>query len=121
MATPPDGLDGSLRLYLGRFLHLVVELELDAPIARDEINASPRYGDDRSVNEYGDFGAVPPPRYRIFEDRILKSGELRYFDHPKFGVLAKASRVEEIPDETPEMPETLQDLRETELLGYPPE
>ena len=38
---------------------------------------------------------MPPVRYRIQENRILKNGELRYFDHPKFGVLAKVTRVED--------------------------
>ena len=38
----------------------------------------------------------------------MKNGELRYFDHPKFGVLAQVSRVEE--EEPPE---------DSELLGYP--
>ena len=51
-------------------------------------------------------------RYAIREDRIFKSGDLRYFDHPKFGVLAKITRVEEEPEEALES-------AETELLGYP--
>jgi hypothetical protein len=38
----------------------------------------------------------------------MKNGELRYFDHPKFGLLARVSRVEE--EEPPE---------DGELLGYP--
>ncbi len=29
----------------------------------------------------------------------MKNGELRYFDHPKFGVLAKVTRVEEPEEE----------------------
>ena len=78
---PPANLDGSLTLYLGRFLHLVVDLELGAA------NEAPVY-------------------YRIEEDRILRSGELRYYDHPKFGLLAKVTRVEEREDTG-------------ELLGYP--
>ena len=45
----------------------------------------------------------------ISEDRIFRNGELRYFDHPKFGVLAKITRVEESDEEV---------LGETELLGY---
>jgi hypothetical protein len=49
-----------------------------------------------------------PVHYRISEDRILRNGELRYYDHPKFGLLARATRVEET-----EEPET------GELLGYP--
>ena len=31
----------------------------------------------------------------LLENRIVKNGELRYFDHPKFGVIAKITRVDE--------------------------
>ena len=34
--------------------------------------------------------------YRIEEDRIVKNGDVRYFDHPKFGVVVKVTRVEAI-------------------------
>ncbi|MGI9248286.1 MAG: CsiV family protein [Woeseiaceae bacterium] len=115
LARLPAGLDGSLKLYLSRYLHLVVDLQLDAP---DAVNRSAAvddpvssYGDYRTLNEYGDITQPGPVRYRINENRILRSGELRYFDHPKFGVLAKVIRVE---DE-----EELPELEETELLGYP--
>ena len=74
-------LDGSLTLYLSRFLHLVVDLELGAA------NATPVF-------------------YRIEEDRILRNGELRYYDHPRFGLLARVTRVEESDDGS-------------ELPGYP--
>ena len=86
----PRDLDGSLTLYLGRFLHLVVDLSLAVPEAQRE---SPMFS-DRS------FDDVPrqPLRYTISEDRIFKSGDLRYFDHPKFGMLARVSRVE--PDDS---------------------
>ncbi len=50
----------------------------------------------------------PPVYYRISEDRILRNGEVRYYDHPKFGLLAKVTRVEA---EAPANP--------GELLGYP--
>ena len=100
-ATPPPELQGNLKLYLSRFLHLVVDLKLDAPVA------SPP-----------DFSTVQPPRgpvrYVINENRILKNGELRYYDHPKFGVLAKVTRVEE--DEAEE-----EYPADSELLGYGPE
>jgi len=101
LARPPQGLDGTLTLYLSRFLHLVVDLELDAP-------------DDPYVDAARFDSPVGPVRFRINENRILRSGELRYFDHPKFGVLAKVTRVE---DEQEELP----DLEDTELLGYPAE
>ncbi len=83
--TLPVGLEGDLTLYLSRYLHLVVNLQMDAP-------------QSSSI------------RYRIEEDRIFRNGELRYYDHPKFGVLAKITRVEE------EEPEE-EFLGETELLG----
>ena len=91
-ATPPDGLEGELTLYLSRYLHLTVKLQLDQPV-KDE-------------------PASYPVRYRIEEDRIFRNGELRYFDHPKFGVLAKITRVEEEqsnPDELADDMEMLGD------------
>ena len=47
--------------------------------------------------------------FRIREDRIFRNGELRYFDHPKFGLLARVVRIED-DEESPE---------QGELLGYP--
>jgi hypothetical protein len=56
-----------------------------------------------------------PVRYRIDEDRIFRNGELRYFDHPKFGVLAKITRAEDVELQDGEM------LGDMELLGDTPE
>lgn len=116
---PPEGLDGSFKLYLSRYLHLVVDLALDAPIDSDDsvpIN-QPVYSDDPAYSfgdsrpRYSDvYGRPPlPTRYRIQEDRIVKNGELRYFDHPKFGVLAKIVRVEKEDEDLSEgeLPEPL--------------
>jgi len=120
LAVPPDGLEGRLTLYLSRYLHLVVDLQLDAEDAGsgldDEVS---NYGDYRTtneltINEFGDVVTPGPVRYRIQENRILRNGELRYFDHPKFGVLAKVLRVDEDAEQAPE-------LEDTELLGYPVE
>lgn len=101
IARPPQGLDGTLTLYLSRFLHLVVDLQLDAP-------GNANFDDTRMDTMVG------PVRYRIQENRILRTDELRYFDHPKFGVLVKVSRVE---DEQEELP----GVDDTELLGDPAE
>lgn len=83
-ARPPAGLDGFLTLYLSRYLHLEVDLKLDAP---SSAQSDSRYREESNV------------RYHINENRILKNGETRYFDHPKFGVLAKVTRVEDDDDE----------------------
>ncbi|MEE8220524.1 MAG: CsiV family protein [Woeseiaceae bacterium] len=109
LGDPPPGLDGTLTLYLGRYLHLVVDLTMDKepPLASppEETSASVlTFGDSRIQNEYeliDQYGELLPPpiRYRIFEDRIMKNGDIRYFDHPKFGVIAKITRVEEAEEE----------------------
>jgi hypothetical protein len=113
LAEPPEGLDGTFTLYLSRYLHLVVDLALDAPDDFDVpvVVDDPAYsfGDSRLQDIY-DIDIVPRPvRFRIQENRIVKNGDLRYFDHPKFGVLAKITRVEE-EDEDEEDDELLQPL-----------
>ncbi|MDX2608643.1 MAG: CsiV family protein, partial [Woeseiaceae bacterium] len=101
----PAGLDGSFTLYLNRYLHLVVDLSLDAPgqfnepVIFDEPEAA--FGDSRRQFEADIEAAVLPVRYRIQDDRIFKNGDVRYFDHPKFGIVAKITRVEEEELEQP--------------------
>ncbi|MEJ2274751.1 MAG: CsiV family protein [Woeseiaceae bacterium] len=107
-ARPPEALDGTLELYLSRFLHLVVDLRLrssepgPAPSAGSGFDG---FGADRMP---GEALVRPPVYFRINDDRILRSGELRYFDHPKFGMLARVTHVDQEDDP-----------REGELLGYP--
>lgn len=111
LGNAPLRLDGTVKLYLSRYLHFVVDLTLDAPAERQDSygrRSSGRrssYGDSRSSYSYG-FGYDKPEmpvRYRINEDRIFRNGELRFYDHPKFGVLARVTRVEEPDAETDEM------------------
>lgn len=119
--VPPAGLDGAFTLYLSRFLHLVVDLELDAPETGRAYGSgtpvfdqpAPRFGDVRSEREF-DAGYLyeepryEPLRYRLDENRLFKNGETRYFDHPKFGVIAKVVRFEEPePEEEPDDTEFL--------------
>jgi len=116
-AVPPAGLDGDLTLYLGRYLHLAVNLQLDAETKPRR--ATPR---ERRLNVFGDeiIESLPEriTRFRLAENRIVRNGELRYFDHPKFGVLAKVSRVEVSDDELDENPGASGD---DELLGDIPQ
>ncbi len=62
-----DGqVDGALRFYMSRFLHVDLDLVL-----REKNSAA------ENVN------------YRISEHRRVKTQEVNYFDHPKFGVLVR--------------------------------
>lgn len=87
LTRPAAGFDGTFKLYLSRFLHLVVDLQLNAATSSPVDAVEP----------------VGPVRYRIEEDRIFRSGELRYFDHPKFGVLARITRFEETDEQPGEL------------------
>ncbi len=118
--TPPDGLVGDLQLYLSRYLHLAINLQLDAPLG-DETR-DPYARNDRNYQfAYNNHEIVPSPvRYRINEDRIFRNGELRYYDHPKFGVLAKITRVEEALSED-DIFDDIEMLGDGELLGDGPE
>ena len=114
---PPTGLDGELTLYLSRYLHLNVNLQLDAPLdSNAEIRRSTQRRDHRfdlGRDSFADETVISyPVRYRIEEDRIFRNGDLRYYDHPKFGVLAKITRFEEVEPTDDEL------LGETELLGF---
>ena len=113
--TPPNGLQGELTLYLSRYLHLAVKLQLDETYGGNapepEALLSRNRFDDGYYNVGDDAPASYPVRFRIDEDRIFRNGELRYFDHPKFGVLAKITRVEEEDTVDGEL------LGDVELLG----
>jgi peptidoglycan-binding protein CsiV len=107
IGTPPIHVDGTLTLYLKNYLHLAVDLTREQqlatvqPVYRQE-KLSP--GGLRAYDD-GQYGVVDPQTviYRIQEDRLFNSGQLRYYDHPKFGVLARVSRVEQaMPDEESE-------------------
>ncbi len=71
-------LDGAIRFYVSRFFHLAVEIglkELDAVF--------PATGD----------GGEAAQVYQILEDRRIKTEDINYFDHPKFGVLVQVNAV----------------------------
>jgi hypothetical protein len=98
LGNPPLQLDGTVTLYLSRYLHLVIDLSLEeksplrVPAADNRFRS---FGDDRSRFGFDPDFIKPSTFYRIDEDRIVRNGELRYYDHPRFGVLAKITRVEE--------------------------
>jgi hypothetical protein len=108
LAKAPPWLGGRLTLYRGRYLHLVVDLTMDEDRSANDAEAStpgvrtfsdtPEQYRHGEIDAYGELVA-PRIRYRISEDRIMKNGDIRYFDHPKFGVIAKITRHEETEEE----------------------
>jgi hypothetical protein len=123
LGDPPPGLSGTVTLYQGRFVHLGLDLTLDAAAA--EALASGAYDATRSATDraIADSGLAPgageplrdggvpawgdstfgspalPVRYHISEVRIMHDGTIRYYDHPRFGVIAKLTAVK-TPAET---------------------
>lgn len=73
-AANPDELEGTIRFFMSRHLHLDVNL-----LFREGVAGAERSG-----------GVV----YRLSEQRKLKSQETHYFDHPKFGVLVRVMPLE---------------------------
>lgn len=69
-----NSVEGSVRLVRGRYLHLDMNLLLK------EVATQP-------PGHYTD-GPVAMPAYRLTEKRRIKTSDLHYFDHPRFGVLA---------------------------------
>jgi len=107
--------EGRVKFYLSRFLHLVIDIEMDGEAVSSATDVfatpfddpfSPNQSNEDQANEFGDplpnIFRPAPLRYRLVENRIVKSEELRYFDHPKFGVIAKITRYEPAPSEDAE-------------------
>jgi len=91
------GVEGSVRLVLERYLHLDADLQLVA-------------GRAAGASAYSDApGSVPV--YELREQRRIRSGELHYFDHPHFGMIALVTpyaapeEVEAAPEPEPEAPQ----------------
>ncbi len=71
---------GTMRFYQGRYLHIELELLFR----------------DRSVAMVSSTeGVVALPQvYRISEQRRIRSLEVNYFDHPKFGALVQVTPIQ---------------------------
>ncbi|HLQ27114.1 MAG TPA: CsiV family protein [Acidiferrobacterales bacterium] len=74
-------LDGVMKLYVSRFLHLEVDL-----LFRGENTANLNATANPSVTVVAPAGEQ---LYEISETRRVKSKEIHYFDHPKFGLVVR--------------------------------
>jgi len=122
LGTPPLYIDGTLNLYLRNYLHLVVDItkefqvETVQPVYRQEESARGTSGRGNR-NEYVAYD-TQTLLFRISEDRIFRSGHLRYYDHPRFGVLATVNRYEKIPGEEAEpLPDDEEDIAGREIFS----
>jgi hypothetical protein len=100
-------LDGTLRLYVERYLHLDVDLlyyrpapEIPAPAAADNTgsDSTPASAPARTPTVWR------PTLFRLHQSRRMRSGELHYFDHPLLGVLALITPFEPPKPESPGEP-----------------
>lgn len=79
-STVQDGgksVEGTVKLMLERFLHLDVNLFLMSSNGNEEVIYSDAPGNT--------------PLFELREKRRIKSTELHYFDHPRFGAIAKVT------------------------------
>ncbi|MGI9259604.1 MAG: CsiV family protein [Gammaproteobacteria bacterium] len=84
---------GTIRLHVSRFLHVRLDLRYQSDTAAAPL--APRSFDRLAQLEF-------PPRYGLSVQRLTRSGELHFYDHPAFGVLVLVQPV-------PEEPETLEE------------
>jgi hypothetical protein len=78
---------GTVTLSRSRFLHLNLDLEYvpeNRPPAQILVAQGGPLVDAR----------LQVPRYRLAESRRLRSGEMHYFDHPAFGVIALVTPID---------------------------
>ena len=113
----PERLTGTLRLRRGRYLHLDVDLVYREPVwEASEASAPAEAGIDTLIGgtepampaEQAEPATAPLPlepvlrEVRMTQSRRMRSGELHYLDHPRFGVLVLVTPYE--PPAPPEPP-----------------
>ena len=72
--TEDGELDGSFKFFMSRFLHV-------------DINLLYKEAETKTLFQAGNPADAAQISYEIRQTRRVRSNELQYFDHPKFGVL----------------------------------
>jgi hypothetical protein len=98
-----DNIEGSVTLVRERYLHLDVDLLLMTASR----SAPTQYADGMGIT----------PAFRLREKRRMRSRELHYFDHPRFGMITMVTPYD-APEEEPE-PEPADATAEPEALDEP--
>ena len=80
-------LDGTVKIYLGRYLHIETDLILTLPVEAKKSLPLPR---QQFIQESAESIFEKPlgkQSYRFKTHRRMRSKELHHLDHPKFGLL----------------------------------
>ena len=119
MGPPQRRLFGTVRLRRGRFLHLDLDLllrpepeRLPAPEATGETTPADTPLADPSPAQPTETTSQPPDYlavegFRLHQSRRVRPGEIHYFDHPLYGVIAVVEKLE--PPAAPPSEETAED------------
>lgn len=101
-------LDGTLKVYLNRYYHVAADLLFNPEVVREQPDPEQQARERTrrieallsgqiNIEEFGEREAAESERflgYRLTESRRIGTGELHYFDHPRFGLII---RVDELP------------------------
>lgn len=79
--------DGSLRLYRGRYLHVLA----DFVFYRSQAPQFPAEAQQQAFFDGGQQVTPKPTRFRLSEHRRMRSRELHYLDHPLFGLVVQVT------------------------------
>ncbi len=77
-------LEGLMTLHRGKHLHL----DLDIQLTEQDLLTT------RGNSEANNLIPLSPSIYRLKQTRRIKSGELNYFDHPRFGIICLVTEID---------------------------
>ncbi len=77
-------LEGTITLHRGKYLHLNLDIQLSE---QDLLT-------NRGHTETDNPTFLSPTLYRLKQTRRIKSGEINYFDHPRFGVICLVTEID---------------------------
>jgi|GEM_PF-6496340 len=89
-------LEGTLHFYRSRFLHIKTDLWMSDYAGKSDSFID--IGNDTSQNSPQLFASTT--NYHLSQHRRIRSGELHYLDHPRFGLLIKFTRLDKPLDQT---------------------
>ena len=81
-STEDGDLDGTFKFFMSRFLHV-------------DLNLIYKQKESKSIFQAGNSENAPMMAFQLRQRRRVKSDQIQYFDHPKFGVLVQVKQVKE--------------------------